>query len=141
MEFQVPQFIGREATIIGTLTFRQFLTLTVAGFAILMLFFFIPKQYFFVFLLLALIIAAVGIVFAFIQTGGQTFPVLMKNLVFYFLKPRVYVWHKKGMPAKLERKAPQRLEISQRPERHRIELTKTSQVKKLQTQIETKERW
>src|SRR3989344_5357679 len=101
MEFQIPQFIGREATIVGALTFRQFITLAVAGGFIVIIFFLLPNL--FLFTIIAFAVAAVAVIFSFLQVGGQSFPIVFKNFTSYFLKPRVYVWHKKGMPLVINR--------------------------------------
>lgn len=138
MEFQVPQFISREATIVTGMSFRQFLTLVVAGFFILMLFFLL-KGNLFLFAIAAILIAGIALIFSFAQMGGQPFPVVFKNFVFYFFKPRVYVWRHKGMPERLIHEGVEKIQIAESPEEKRkIGLTRESRVQKLRTQIETK---
>lgn len=138
MEFQIPQFIAREATIVTGMTFRQFLTLTVAGFFIIVLFFLLHGNLF-LFAVAAIIIAAIALVFSFGQMGGQSFPVVFKNFIFYFFKPRVYVWRHKGIPEKLIREGVEKIQIVESAEEKRkIGVTRESQMQKLRTQLETK---
>lgn len=138
MEFQIPQFIAREPTIVASLTFRQFLTLTVAGLAIFMLFFALKNIFLFVFVATA--IAAVAMIFSFLQIGGQSFPVIFRNFVFYFAKPRVYVWKKKGAPYAISKKAAEGVQIREEgsEEKRKISLSRESHLSKLWTHIETK---
>lgn len=138
MDFQIPQFIAREPTIVASLTFRQFLTLTVAGLAIFMLFFAIRN--FFLFIFVATAIAGVAGVFSFLQIGGQSFPTIFRNFVFYFAKPKIYVWKKKGIPYAVVKKTVEKVQISEEGinEEKKISLSRESSLNKLWTQIETK---
>ena len=138
MEFQIPQLIAREPTIVASLTFRQFLTLTVAGLAIFMIFFVLKNL--FVFIMAATAIAATAVIFTFLQIGGQSFPVVFKNFVFYFAKPRVYVWKKKGVPYAVIKKGAEKIQISEEndEEKKQISLGRESRLNKLWTRIETK---
>lgn len=138
MEFQIPQFIFKESTVVTGLSFRQFLTL-VGGGAIIVVVFILLKNHFLLFLIASFIVALITITFAFGQMGGQTFPVLFKNFVFYIFKPRVYVWRHKGMPEKIVREAVEKIQIVEsRQEKPSIGLTKESNIQKLKSQIETK---
>jgi len=138
MEFQVPQFIAREATIVTGMTFRQFFTLAVAGFFIFILFFLL-KGKLFLFVIAALLIASIALIFSFGQMGGQSFPVVFKNFMFYFFRPRVYVWRHKGMPEKLIREGFEKIQIAEpAEEKRKIGVIKSGQLEKLWKEIETK---
>ncbi len=138
MEFQIPQFIAREPTIVASLTFRQFLTLTVAGLAIFMIFFVLKNL--FVFIMAATAIAATAVIFTFLQIGGQSFPVVFKNFVFYFAKPRVYAMKKRHDPYAVIKKRAELIQISEDndEEKKQISLGRESRLNKLWTRIETK---
>ncbi len=143
MEFQVPQFISREMPIAGPLTFSQFTIVAIAGFLIVVLFF-LMRTYIFYFVIAASVIAGIAFAFAFIQTNGQTLATLLKNAFFhYFFKPRVYVWRKKGMSPPIIRSGEQKIQISQlqEEEKPKFKLIPESQVKKLQKELETREKW
>lgn len=140
MDFQIPQFISREPTIVASLTFRQFMTLTVAFLAIFMTFFMLKNL--FLFTIIATLIATTAIVFSFIRIGGQSFPVFFRNFIFYFLKPRIYVWRKKGVSNVMAKQETGQVRISDanegEEEKKKISLSRESHLNKLWTKIETK---
>lgn len=138
MEFQIPQFISRETTVVTGLSFRQFITLAAAG-ALIFVLFFLLQGNLFLFVMAAIPIAGTALIFTFGQIGGQSFPVIFKNFVFFFFKPRVYVWRHRGVPEKLIHEGVEKIQIAESPEEKRkIGLTRESLVQKLKTQIETK---
>lgn len=136
MEFQIPQFIAREPTIAVGLTFRQFLTLAAAGGVIFILFFLLRNLFWFV--VIAVLIGALTLVFAFAQIGGQNFPVVLKNFIFYFTKPRVYVWHKRDAPQAIVKEEKPQVVISESEKEPKIGVTRGGQLRRLWKRIETK---
>ncbi len=68
MQFQVPQFIEREAQVVGPLTFRQFSFLAIAGGVAFILYFFAPMV---IFVPVTVVLAGIGLLAAFVQVGGK----------------------------------------------------------------------
>ena len=89
--FQVPQFIDVEDKIIGPLTLRQFIYLAIAGGLIFFLNFILE---FWLWFLVSVVIAAVGLAFAFIKFNGQPLPKVVWNYFKYLINPRLYTWQK-----------------------------------------------
>lgn len=140
MQFQVPQFIGRESTITVGLTFKQFIFLGIAGGAILVLFF-IFKKNLFLLIINAIPIITFTVILAFGRVQGIPFATVSQNLIFYLLKPRTYTWKRKGIsnsPVAVQPK----IVISQpqpqeQQDKIKIGVTKEGQLGKLHKRIET----
>lgn len=138
MEFQVPQFITKEATVITGITFRQFITLAAAGLTIFLLFFLLRNL--FIFVVVAVFVAALAIIFSFGQVQGQDLPTVFEHFISFLLKPRVYVWRRKGMPESPITAQPKVI-ISQpeeEEEKRKIGVTKKGELEKLWREIETR---
>lgn len=90
-QFQVPQFITVEDKVFGPFTIKQFLYLASGGLLIvgarllLLPVFFYP---------LAALIGGVAASFAFLKINERPFPEIFKSAVFFYLKPRLYIWRK-----------------------------------------------
>ena len=89
MQYQVPQFIDIEDRIIGPLTLKQFLYLAFAG-ALLFVFFFLFK--FFIWIIVSLPIVALALALAFLKINDRPFVYFLLAAVFYFIKPKLYVF-------------------------------------------------
>lgn len=90
-QFVVPQFIDVENKIIGPISTRQFIIMLAAGGLIFIsykLFTFAP------FIVAAILILAVGALFAFVKINGQQFHYFLLNLIQTLKRPRLRVWHK-----------------------------------------------
>lgn len=98
MDFTVPQFIDKEAKIVGPLTFKQFIIVLVpAGFC-LFLYFVLP---FSVFIAATIFFVGLGLALAFLKINGATLPVFIKNAMLYLFGSKVYLWKKKDILPKL----------------------------------------
>lgn len=92
-QFQVPQFITVEDKVFGPFTIKQFLylggggLLMLAARALLLPFLFYP---------LALLIGIFAASFAFLKINERPFPIIFRNAIFFFLRPRLYIWKKEG---------------------------------------------
>ncbi|QQG44875.1 MAG: PrgI family protein [Candidatus Sungiibacteriota bacterium] len=90
-QFQVPQFITVEDRVIGPLTIRQALyvgagvLLVLGARTLLEPFLFVPT---------AILIGVLTASLAFLKIGERPFPLILKNAVFYLLRPRLYIWKK-----------------------------------------------
>lgn len=89
MQYQVPQFIDIEDRIIGPLTLKQFLYLAFAG-AVLFVFFFLFK--FFIWIIVSIPIVALALALAFLKINDRPFVYFLLAAVFYFIKPKLYVF-------------------------------------------------
>ncbi|MDP3981981.1 MAG: PrgI family protein [bacterium] len=138
MRFQVPQFIERESRVIGPLTFKQFGYLGVAGAVAFFFYFTAPLM---VFLVVGLVMAALGLSFAFVKIGPRTFPEFLASVVQFGLGTKTYMWRKgkqKGKPGS------QQSQYVQSPEgeapRAKAMMIKESKIHDLALKIETKKR-
>jgi len=89
--FQVPQFIDIEDKIIGPLTLKQFLFLAGAGLLIFLLYSILQ---FWLWIMVSIVIAAIGMGFAFVKVNGQNLSRVVWNGLRYLLRPRLYVWQR-----------------------------------------------
>ena len=95
MEFTVPQFIEKEAKIVGPFTFKQFVFVGLAGGICLFLYFTVSLT---TFIILAVILLGSAFALAFLKIEKTPLPIYIKNLFTYFFQPKVYLWRKKITP-------------------------------------------
>lgn len=88
-QFQVPQFITIEDKVIGPFTIKQFLYL-IAGAAVAGLAYFFFES--FISIPVALIAGSLAGSLAFLKINEQPLPAILKHALFYFLRPRLYLW-------------------------------------------------
>ncbi|OHA63988.1 MAG: hypothetical protein A2940_00170 [Candidatus Wildermuthbacteria bacterium RIFCSPLOWO2_01_FULL_48_29] len=93
-QFQTPQFIEREAKIIGPLSFKQAAYIGLPLAVNFVLWFLIAADYFIFFVLIAFLLEGAGIALAFGKVEGRTFPQLLMNVLFFLSKPKTYVWER-----------------------------------------------
>lgn len=136
MEFTVPQFIEREAKIVGPFTFRQFIFIGTAGGICILLFFVLP---FSVFIVLAIVLLGGALALALLKVQRTSLPVFIKNFFIFLFKPRVYLWKKKSVMPKFLQKEKEiiREEIK---EESVLKVVKGSKLRELFTYLETKNR-
>ena len=134
MQFQVPQFIDREAQVVGPLTFRQFSFLAVAGGIAFILYFFTPLV---VFVPATVVLAGLGFLSAFVQVGGKSLPALFVDFLNFQMGGKIYYWKKKRVFAST---APEAMTQSHPPTGEagttQVALSKESKVGRLSTKIE-----
>ncbi len=90
-QFHTPQFITVEDRVIGPFTVKQALWLG-AGVALVVGFNMVFSRG--IAILLSFPIVAVVLALAFVKIGERPFPVVLKNALFYFFRPRIYIWKK-----------------------------------------------
>ena len=98
MQYKLPQFIEREATIVGPLSFRQFVYFGLAAAAAFVLYPFLYKsnsQLFFILSGGAFLLAAA---MAFVKIEGRGFGVIVISMFHFFTRPRTYIWKRKATP-------------------------------------------
>lgn len=89
--FQVPQFIDEEAKIIGPLTMIQFMYIGGAAGISLIVFYVFGS---FLSILFAIVCMSLGLSLAFVEINGQKLPNVIKSAVFFWQKPKTYVWQR-----------------------------------------------
>jgi len=143
MEFTIPQFIEKEAKIVGPLTLKQFAFFGVAIVVCVILYFVLPPVVFFIFCIPLLIGAGI---MAFYKKEGIPLPGLIVGWFLFLFKPKIYLWKKKGIAPKFFRKAPPKrkaiLEQEKEEERRKgpsLKMHRGSCLNKLFTQVETKD--
>ena len=132
MRFTVPQFIEREAKIIGPLTFKQFIYVGSAGLACFIIYF---SFSFDIFLMSCFFFGGIASAFAFLKISGVPLSKFIWNFFKYSLSPKVYVWKKgelggKNIQETINIKEDQAEEIN-------LSVGGKSNLKNIKTKIET----
>jgi hypothetical protein len=136
-QFQTPQFIEREAKVIGPLTFKAAGYVGTPLVIIFILYFAIAAKYFMLFIALSLLLEGAGIALAFAKVESKSIPQIMTNALFFFTKPRTYVW-KRGntkLHFKEEKYTNQR---TNGEGLQKADLVRTSRVANLAVRVQTK---
>ena len=133
MRFQVPQFIEREARVVGPFTFKQFVYLGVPTAAAFFLYFIAP---FFVFLFSTVVFLSIGFLFAFVNIGGRSFPTILMNFLHFSVGPKTYIW-KKGEAPLTTSQATYTEPVQEGIQKPKVKLVKESKIKTLATHVET----
>ena len=142
MEFTVPQFIEKEAKIVGSLTLKQFIFFGVAVLICVAFYFLLP---FWLFIIAALPLLVVSFALSFYKKEGVTLPSLIIGYCRFIFKPKIYLWRKKGTPPKflqkkeIEKSAIQMEEDEEKKRGARLKISKGSKLSDLHTQVETQE--
>jgi len=142
MEFTVPQFIEKEAKIVGPLTFKQFAFFGVAVLICVALYFLIPKI---IFIILSPVLVGGAFALAFYKKEGVPLPTLIIGWFLFLFKPRIYLWKKTGTPPKFLGKEEIKIKISSKEQDEekmrgpRLKMSQGSHLNDLFTQVETKE--
>jgi len=91
MQFQTPQFIDIESKIVGPLTLKQFLYLAAAGGVSFLLFFTLQTWIWFI---ITAVLAVIAVSLAFVKYNGQSLPKIALRALFFFWRPRLYLWQR-----------------------------------------------
>jgi hypothetical protein len=140
MEFTVPQFIEKEAKIVGPLTFKQFIFVGIAG-ALCMLLYFVVPLFLFVIFCILLIGGALALVF-YKKEGFPLYTVIAKSFIYLF-KPKIYLWKKKDVLMKFIKQDDDRKKLLEKQEEEenkgpRLKMSKSSRLNELLNEIEIK---
>ncbi len=135
MEFTVPQFIEKEAKIVGPFTFKQFIFIAIAGGVCIFLFFTVSL---FVFIIMTILLLGGAFALAFLKIGKTSLPVFIKNFFSFLFKPKVYLWKKKTSPPKFLRKEKVKAKKEKIEEESKLRVSKGSRLDELFTKLETK---
>jgi len=137
MEFTVPQFIEREAKIVGPFTFKQFIFIGIAGGLCIFLFFTVSL---FIFILAAIVLLGGAFALAFLKIGKTSLPAFIKNFFSFLFKPKIYLWKKKTSPPKFLRKEKVKVKDTEEgiEKESKLRVSTGSRLDELFTRIETK---
>ena len=139
MEFTVPQFIEKEAKIVGPLTFKQSIYIGAGGGICFFLFFTVP---FYIFAPLAIIAMGAAVGLAFFKIQSTPLPSYIKNFLFFLTKPKVYLWKKKNITPKFfnQEKPTEQSDIQKDKDGKTspLKISKKSRLNELSVEIETK---
>lgn len=135
-QFTVPQFIEHEPKVVGPLTFKQFIFVGVAGAICFIFYFTLPFP---IFILGSIVLMAGGFALAFLKSGGRTLPTILKNFFFFSLRPKIYLWKKKGenLPPKIVGKSSSAM-MSSNIKADVPAIAGRSRLNELSAQVETK---
>lgn len=136
MEFIVPKFINREPKIVGPLTFKQFLYLTIPGSVCFFLYFIIGKKNFFLFVLITVILMGVALAFTFLKIKGRPLPVFLKNFFSFTLASKTFIWGRKMMPPKIQKIK----RTEEKVETQTLKVAERSHLQKISVDIETRKK-
>ncbi len=98
MQFQVPQFIETEDTIVGPLTLRQFIYVAIGAIISFLLFFILQTW---LWLIITVFLIAVSASLAFIKINGRSMSVFAQSTFGYIWSPRVYTLKPKKQEQKI----------------------------------------
>jgi len=134
--YQTPQFVEHEAKIIGPLSFRQ--AAFVGGpLPVVLLLYFILSSNLILFVAIAILVEGIGVMLAFVKVEGKSVPQLIMHMLFFGLKPKMYVW-KRGKTTlhfkEMEYVAPE----GQTEEVQKADLRRKSRVQSLAVRVQTK---
>ena len=139
MEFTVPQFIEKEAKIVGPFTFKQFIFIGIAGGVSIFMYFVLP---FFLFIILAVPLVGVAFALAFLKVSRTSLPTFIVNFFTFFFKPKIYLWDKKtGSPKFLKKEkvmAQDLIKEKDDKEGVKLKVSRGSRLDELFTKLETK---
>ncbi|MBZ1356648.1 MAG: PrgI family protein [Candidatus Nealsonbacteria bacterium] len=139
MQYKVPQFIEHELKIVGPLTFKQFIFISIAGTISLVLFFTIAETSFILWLIITSILMGTAIGLTFLQVEGFPLFIVIKKSIEFFAKPKIYIWEKKAFTPKLVLLSEPQKEVPVILTRGRtIKSAEKSRLKKLWNEIELK---
>ena len=138
MQYSVPQFIEREAKIVGSLHFKQILFLAGAAGIAFLLWSILPRP---IAWLIVPIIVVAGLALAFLKPGGRALADVLTYAFSYLFSSRRYLWHKEEIrtdfPVILDSPKLGKMSISQE-NNDLLTLAPRGRLEKLKSSIETK---
>ena len=93
-DYEIPQFIGRENKLLGPLTVRQVLIMTVFIIALIVLYFTVGVNDRILFFMLAVVVITSCILVVFVKYNGRPISLFLSSLFNSIFSPRVYKWRK-----------------------------------------------
>jgi len=133
MRFEIPQFIKREARIVGPLTFKQSIFFGIALVVVFILYFTLAKKSVIQFLLTAILLVGTASFLAFGRIQGKTILNFVQDFFSFTAGSKIYLWKRKEGVRIIKK------EIKEiKKETPSLRVTGKSLLKGLLTKIETK---
>lgn len=130
MRFTVPRYLEREAKIIGSLTFKQFLYFGLVGLLLAIIYFLAPRH---IFIMSILFLPPIAFAFAFVKIEGQSLSEIIGGFFSYLISPKVFLWKKKpGLGLRKVVKKP----AKKKKEEATLKIASDSVLKELRSKIE-----
>jgi len=133
MRFEIPQFIKREARIVGPLTFKQSIFFGIALVVVFILYFTLAKKSVIQFLLTAILLVGTASFLAFGRIQGKTILNFVQDFFSFTAGSKIYLWKRKE-GARIIKKEFKEIKKEAPP----LRVTGKSLLKGLLTKIETK---
>lgn len=92
-QYQVPQFITVEDKVFGPFTIKQFIYLAAGSVLIFGARILLAPLLFWP---IAAVVGGLAASLAFLKINEQPFPIVVKNMIFYMLRPRLYIWRQES---------------------------------------------
>jgi membrane-bound ClpP family serine protease len=86
-QYEVPQFIEREARILGPLTIRQLLFFAIVGGIVFLLYFYLQLL---LVVIVGVILVIAALVLSFLEVNGRPLSSFLFSIVGFFLNPHSY---------------------------------------------------
>jgi len=132
-QFQVPQFISREAKLIGPLTVKQSAIFTLHGAVLFVMWFLFAKWLFFV---VAIPQTLLVVLVAFAKINGRPLIDFFASFFSFFVSPQLYIWQKrKNQQTKKRKKAAKTDEVLESFEGPAAQMTK-EKIKELASKLD-----
>jgi len=131
-QFQVPQFISREAKLIGPFTIKQSAILTIHG-AILFVMWFIFAPW--LFFILAIPMTLLAALVAFTKINGRPLLDFFGSFFSFFVSPQLYIWQKRPETQPKRRKPAKKNDVLEAFEGPATEVTK-EKIKELASKLD-----
>lgn len=101
-QFQVPQFIEREARLIGPLTLKQSALLGGTGAFLFVLWFMLENWLFFI---VGVPVALIILLLGFLKINGRPLLDFATAFFSFFISPQIYIWQKRSVQQERPRRA------------------------------------
>ena len=111
MQFKVPQFIDIEDKVFGPLTFKQFAYLAGGAGFVYLSFRLLPT---FIGLPLAAAFGGLALALAFMKYNEKPFAHTLEAFIRFYIRSRLYLWHKQPAKRVEEPEAPKKKEVFDR---------------------------
>ena len=136
-QFQTPQFIEHKAKVIGPLTFRRAGYLGAPLVVVFVLYFLIAADNFIIFAAISVLLEGAGVALAFVEVEGKTIPTVLMNALFFFTKPKTYIW-KRGKVSLHFKNEDYTNPLTEEQGLRKEDLIRTSKVADLSVKVQTK---
>ncbi|MBI2591727.1 MAG: PrgI family protein [Candidatus Brennerbacteria bacterium] len=92
MQYQIPQYMEAQDSIIGPFTLKQFGYVVLAGIVIFVTYYII---HWVIWLLISFISMGAALAFAFVKIHGRTLDQIAISGIKFMLQPKLYIWQRK----------------------------------------------